>query len=150
MLGIDFEIDAKALARLDALPGKIRPALKKAMRQAMFYAEMQAKTGMGGEGRPKVRTGTLRRSITSGVEEDNNEIVGWVGVKKLIYATILELGGIIRPKNKKYLRFQIGDQWVTTKKVTIPPYAYLRPAVEENLNTIKDILIDNIIRDMER
>jgi phage gpG-like protein len=38
-----------------------------------------------------------------------------------IYASIHQFGGVIRPKEKKSLRFQSGGQWWTVKSVTMPP-----------------------------
>ncbi len=36
------------------------------------------------------------------------------------YAAIHQFGGLIRPKSKQALRFQIGGRWVTVQKVTMP------------------------------
>lgn len=37
-----------------------------------------------------------------------------------IYARIHQLGGVIKPKTGKYLKFKIGDRWVSVKQVTMP------------------------------
>lgn len=37
------------------------------------------------------------------------------------YARVQEFGATITPKNALYLRFKIGDAWISAKKVTIPP-----------------------------
>ena len=41
------------------------------------------------------------------------------------YGRIHQLGGVIRPKKAKALRFQIGGEWVMVKKVTMPKRPYL-------------------------
>ena len=54
------------------------------------------------------------------------------------YAGIHQTGGVILPKAKKALRFQIGGQWITVKKVVMPPRPFfpvlngkLTPKAEE-------------------
>jgi len=77
------------------------------------------------------KSGDLRRSIST----DPNS-VSLVKDKisigsNLVYARIQDQGGVIKPKRKKYLRFKIGGQWRTVKKVTIKKYkgrGYLTPA----------------------
>jgi len=64
------------------------------------------------------------------------------GVFGVIYAAIHEFGGVITPRSKKYLAFQVDGQWVYTKKSVIPARPYLRPAVDNNLEEIKQAIID--------
>ena len=42
-----------------------------------------------------------------------------------IKAAIHQLGGIIRAKNKPFLKFKIGNQWVQKKEVRIPARPFL-------------------------
>jgi phage gpG-like protein len=49
----------------------------------------------------------------------------------VVYAAIHEFGGIIRPKNAKYLVFQIGGKWISTKKVTMPAREWLSKSLED-------------------
>lgn len=42
-----------------------------------------------------------------------------------IYARIHQLGGVIRPKTARALRFQLGDQTIVARSVTIPARPYL-------------------------
>lgn len=51
------------------------------------------------------------------------------GNKRVPYAAIHEYGGVIKPKTKPFLRFKIGEQWISTKQVVMPSRPYLRPAV---------------------
>lgn len=56
----------------------------------------------------KVRTGNLRNSIGSRIVANNDGVMGLIGSgvrtgKRMIYANILETGGVIVPKKKKWL-----------------------------------------------
>ena len=72
------------------------------------------------------KTGTLAKSITYKLLNDHISKVG----TNVAYAAIHEFGGIIRPVNAKALTFKIKDQWISTKKVTIPARPYLGTALE--------------------
>lgn len=65
-------------------------------------------------------TGRLRRSFTVRAYNDRAEI--GTNVK---YAAIHQAGGVVMAKNKPYLKFKIGDQWVSKKSVTIPARPFL-------------------------
>jgi len=115
----------------------------------MFLVEATAKKRMGRLGELQVRTGQLRGSIQSGVKNGPSGTVGWVG-SNLIYARIHELGGIIKPRAKKYLRFPINGHWVTVSKVKMPARPYLEPSIKENTEKIKEIVQENILRELNR
>lgn len=75
-------------------------------------------------------TGNLKRSITMKMYGDKKVVVG----SNLVYARIHDEGGVIYPKRKKFLYFQIGGKWVAAKKVRIKKYkgrGYLTPAFEK-------------------
>ena len=61
--------------------------------------------------------GLLRNSITYFSDKRGVE---WGVPAEFPYAWILNDGGVIRPKSKSFLRFKIGNQWVSKKSVTIP------------------------------
>ncbi len=65
-------------------------------------------------------SGQLAASISTHVEEDFARI----GTNK-IYSAIQHTGGSVTPKNKPYLCFRMGMQYIKTKKVTIPARPYL-------------------------
>lgn len=77
-----------------------------------------------------VRRGRLRRSIHAETEFTPEQAIAAVGTN-VIYAKIHEYGGIIRPKTKKALKFQIGGSWVITKKVVMPKRSFLRSSMQE-------------------
>jgi len=103
-----------------AMPGRIY----KAMVQACSLVETRAKTHHLAGATLKARTHYLQRSVKSRVTQLGNKISGRVG-SPVVYAAIHEYGGIIRPKNAKYLVFQIDSKWIRTKKVTMPKREWL-------------------------
>ena len=122
-----------------------KEGLIEGIRKSMYLAEATAKKRMGKAGELNVRTGHLRRSITSRVEDKGDAVVGSIG-SAIVYSRINELGGTIRPKVQKYLKFQIDGHWVSKKKVTIPARPYLKPSIEENFDKIRKIIIESITR----
>lgn len=62
----------------------------------------------------------LKRSIASDTSSDAI-IVG----TPLLYGRVHMLGAIIKPKNKKFLKFNIGDNTIFAKSVTIPERRFL-------------------------
>ena len=147
MFTIEIEIDKKDLAALKKMPEKVKPAITKGMRNAMFLVEREAKLNMGKAGKPQVRTGHLRRSIKSDVYNKGNDVVGAVG-SNLVYAPVQELGAIIKAKTGDYLRFKINNQFVSVKQVVIPPRPYLAPAVSENEESIRKIIAREIVNSL--
>lgn len=144
-------LDADIQVKVGNLP-QIRNAWQKGavegMRNAMLYAEMKSKQRIGTPGNIKTDTGNLRRSINSSVSVEGRGVVGKLGAFA-IYARIHELGGVIRPRAQKYLRFPIGKKWVSAREVVIPPRPYLRPAITENMDKITEIIIKSIKSKLE-
>jgi len=131
-----------------------------------YDAKMNATTGP-----LKRRTGTLARGI-KGFSEIKNKTKVSAGLKvdlrRVPYARIHELGGIIKPKKSKYLTIpfpgvkgkvrqykntfvakgvifqKLGKKlkalFVLKKQVTIPARPYLEPALRMNLKKIRAIL----------
>lgn len=103
-----------------ALPGRIY----KAVVQSCSLVETRAKTHHLAGATLKARTHYLQKSVKSIVTWLGNKISGRVG-SPVVYAAIHEYGGIIRPKNAKYLVFRIEGKWIRTKKVTMPKREWL-------------------------
>ena len=144
---MEFQIKITEASRqmLANLHKKFRAEFIKGLKQAMLYAESKARKGFNKTERPKVKTGQLRRTIKSGVKITSTDAIGFLSANT-IYARIQELGGIIRPRTADYLRFQINGRWISTKQVIIPERPYLRPAIEENINKIEDIIKARILK----
>jgi phage gpG-like protein len=66
------------------------------------------------------------------------------------YAAIHEYGGVILPRLKDYLRFKIGDKWVTTKRVNMPEKSFMRSALKDYepmiVQSIQDALYKGLTR----
>jgi phage gpG-like protein len=110
------------------IPGRIYSA----MVQACSLVENRAKTYHLAGYTLKAGTHVLQRSVKSRVGNELGKVVGRVG-SPIVYAAIHEFGGIIRPKNAKYLVFQINGTWIRTKQVTMPKREWL----SKSLNDVK-------------
>ena len=147
MIEINLAIDREDIIQLDALATNFDKGLLKGMRNAMFYAEGEAKKSFGKADHLKVLTGRLRRSIYSGAEKTADGVTGWVGAN-VVYAAIHELGGVIRARASKYLYFEVDGNFKKVQQVTIPARPYLRPAIEDNIDEIGKIIVSSIKREV--
>lgn len=124
------------LAKLDSLADVEK--LKKQMGKACALVERSAK-----QNAPK-GTGELRRSITSKVEADNDEVKGVV-FSPLEYAPYIEYGtGLFAEEEGRadvpWCYQDDEGNWHSTSGQ--PPRPYLRPALNDNRERIKEILKD--------
>lgn len=149
MITIKLEIPSEIHQRLKNMGKRSRKGLESGMRKSMFLAEKTAKESFNSPRHLKVRSGYLRRSITSDVNTSGRTIVGSLG-SHVIYAAIHELGGIIRARSSQYLKFQIEGEWKTAKQVVIPDRPYLRPAIVDNLDKIRTIIREEMIAGIEK
>lgn len=93
-----------------------------------------------------VRSGNLRNSIGSRIVSTNNGVLGIVGSgvrtgKRMIYANILETGGVIVPKNKQWLT-------IPTEFARTPSGVgrFTAPDVFEGRTRFKGaVILDNVI-----
>ena len=86
----------------------------------------------GRNGQPLRDTGRLMRSID--YEASDDEVVIGTNVK---YGPTHQFGAVIKPKNGKFLKFKIGNQFVSLKKVTIPARPFIGLAARQ-LNKINE------------
>lgn len=117
--------------------------LKRDMGKACALVERSAK-----QKAPK-GVGDLRRSITSKVEADNGEVKGIV-YSALEYAPYVEYGtGLFaEEEGRQDVPWCYQDDegnWHTTSGM--PPHPYLRPALDENRERIKQVLKDGLTND---
>jgi len=147
MLNFKLEWIKQSREWMKRYPAEFKKALIKGVKHATLYAEGEAKKSFGKAGKLKVRTGHLRRSIKSSVTARHDKIVASLK-SDVIYARIHEEGGIIRASSKPYLRFQVGGRWATVKQVTIPKRPFLRPAFEDNIKQISDIIQNTVTKEM--
>jgi len=117
-----------------AMPGRIY----KAMVRACSLVETRAKIHHLVGATLNARTHELQKSVKSRVTQLGNKVSGRVG-SRLVYAAIHEYGGIIKPKNAKYLVFQIEGKWIRTKKVTMPKREWLSKSLQDVQGQIESI-----------
>ena len=148
MLKIKMTIDPKDLKSIQDMPKEFHWGAEKGFKNAVIFAEGKAKqdftksrTSAGGL---HVRTGHLRRSITSGT----SGLSGWVSSNS-IYSSTHEFGATIKAKNSKYLKFQIDGHWMSKKSVTIPQRPFIMPIFSVYNKNILDIISDGIIKEMK-
>lgn len=114
-------------------PDKWRRAMLKAMHSVTIGVSAYIKErGLSGQVL-HIRTGRLKSSINGTSQMVGNIVTGKIGTN-VVYAPIHEFGGVIRAKNSPYLRFKIGDRWVSKKQVTIPARPFLRTGVQANID----------------
>lgn len=112
-------------------------ALENAMGKACALVENSAKRKA-----PK-DTGALRRSIESKVESNGKDVQGLV-FTPLEYAPYIEYGtGLFAEKGGRteVPWFYVDDEGKGHLTKGIHPHPYMRPALNENIKKIKDILL---------
>lgn len=156
MLSVSIEVSQKLLNTLRKIPSIFDKTLYNGMIKALYFLESEVKQAFGTPGKPKVKTGMLRRSIGTRVQKTGeNEIVGYVGsgskisVKPVIYARIQDVGGVVKAKGN-YLVFKTDSgRWVKKKQVTIPARPYLSPVYENNKNKLASIISQEILKGLQ-
>ena len=137
------------LSEIKDLLKKYRNGLVKGVRESMFVAEQWSKQSFGKPGHLQSRTGNLRRSINTVVEDNGKSVVGIIGTA-VTYGPIHETGGTIKPIKGKYLKFAIGGNWKSVRQVKIPARPYLEPSLTQNQGKIRDIIIRNITEESNK
>ncbi len=106
-------------------------------------------------GRPGLETqsGTLMNSINV-TESKKSETFAEVGVgpSDVIYAEIHEFGGVIVPDTKQFLSWidgKTGDR-VFAKMVHIPARPYMRPAIDNNEESIQSVVEAKVWRNLDK
>lgn len=136
-------IKKESLVSFNSFVNGFNKTLKKGLLDAMLFIEDQSKESFGKSGKLQSKSGKLKRSIESGV---NDPLTGWLATD-VVYGPIHEFGGTIKPKVGKYLKFQIAGQWKTVKQVVIPARPFLRPAIQKSQDNMVEIITRQILRD---
>lgn len=117
----------KAMGRLAS---NTPQAVYNMVRNGCLLIEVRAKTHHLAGATLKPRTHRLQASVKTRVTKEAGTVVGRVG-SPVVYAAIHNEGGIIKPKNAKYLTFRINGKWISTKQVTMPKRPWLDNSVED-------------------
>ena len=130
MLKVGFDI--KKLP-FDKLSKDMVDALGPAMKRAMLFASAESKKRFDTPGNLKVQTGTLRRSISSIVEEQTTKVTGSI-FTNVIYGPPHELGLVMTTRAGSVYK--------------MPQRPFLRPAIEENLDKIENIILNYLVKEL--
>lgn len=154
MLSIKLVGDQQLIARLNAMPGRLRDELRRKVTELTLKLEAKVKAKLSGQVL-NVVTGALRRSIFSTVTATDVSVVGKVASSGDVkYAAIHEFGGktpaheIVATKAQA-LSFMMGGKQVFAKRVnhpgsTIPERSYLRSSLADMKQEIEDGLRDAV------
>lgn len=126
------------VASMEEAAKNFSPNTRSAVVASCSVVETRAKTHHLAGATLNYGTHRLQRSVKSRVSSRGDKFIGVVG-SPVVYAAIHEYGGVIRPKNSKYLTFQINGKWVRTTQVNMPARRWLSKSVEDSFPTIKKI-----------
>lgn len=140
-LNLAVHVGARLSERLEAVQlERLRPVLRRTVERETIALQAHVVEGKLSGQVLHVRSGTLRRSITYTVRDDEDGIVGTVGTN-LEYAPIHEYGGTIhvpeiRPRKAKALHFYVGGASVFAMRarahdVRMPQRSFLRSALAD-------------------
>lgn len=132
MTVFNIELPQKELKKLNKGTA-FRAGLLSGVKKAMLFVEGSAKKSFGRSGNLKVRTGLLRRSITTKVKESGDIVEGIIG-NNVTYAAIHEFGGM-------------AGRGLKTK---IPARPFLKPAIEDNVIQINRIIQKEIRKEVKK
>lgn len=135
------------VGRMERLPPTVRAVLRAKIQVLRLKLEAKVKRDKLSGQVLKVRSGALRRSIASKVEETATTITGKVfSSGDVKYARIHELGGttpahVIEPNKAKALAFAMGGKMIFRKRVNhpgskMPERSYLRSSLREMASEI--------------
>lgn len=141
MLSIKLVGDQQLIARLNAMPGRLRDELRRKVTELTLKLEAKVKAKLSGQVL-NVVTGALRRSIFSTVTATDVSVVGKVASSGDVkYAATHEFGAKIHipeivPTKAAALHFVMGGKEVFAKRVRahdvrIPERSFLRSSLAE-------------------
>ncbi len=126
--------------------------LMEAAKAGGHVVERHAKVNVS-RGRPglEVQAGNLMNAINV-TEESKSETLAEVniGPSNVIYAAIHEFGGVIVPINAKVLSWVKGAVRVFANIVHIPARPYMRPALDENEESIQGAVEAEVWRNLDK
>lgn len=141
MINLELVNGDRAVAKLDALPDRVRSELKIGIgRSALKLVRAVQQDKLSGQVL-KVRTGRLRRSITDAIEESTTSVSGVVSTP-VVYAPRQEYGFKGTETVREHLReikqafgIPIAPRQVTvqqhSRKVDYPAHSFLRTALAD-------------------
>lgn len=120
-----------------AVKEDMRAAQIEGVNQTMGACVVHAKRNHTWNNRTAILEGGI--DIADYAAAHSEGVKGTWGVRDVVYARIHELGGVIKPKNAKALRFRLDDgTFAVVKQVKIPARPYLRPAADVEYPKLAD------------
>lgn len=102
-------------------------------------------------------SGSLYKSLNSKVIKSGKAVIVSPSAEKnkVRYGYVLAKGSVIKPKNKDFLTFRIGDKWIRKHQVTIPERNWVESPAKQYLSSISyrqkiDSLVDKEIQRAEK
>lgn len=143
MINLDFDWDKAGREYIENMPNKLKESLIDGIKEAMFAAEGYSKEGFDPQSWTKPpnpppgplvsRTEDLRDSVEASrdVKQEGGSLVGYIE-STLGYAEMHEFGG----------ENDVG--------LEVPPRPFLLPAITNNLDEIRNIIAENIIKGLNK
>lgn len=133
--------DTQVSKRLGSMPGRARATIVAKTEILRLVLENKIKNDLLSGQLLKVRTGDLRRSIYSGVDDDGTSILGWARQSASVrYGRILNDGGTTRPHDifpvkANVLSFIMGGKRIFARMVhhpgsKIPAFHYMEKGLD--------------------
>ena len=140
----ELERKLKALSKA-AATSIAKDAVDEGAAVIQFNAQLNARNVFSDRQRGQLRNSIRSESriVGNGAEAEIGPNVAEID-PRVIYGRIQEFGGTIRPVHGQYLKFQIDGEWRQVKQVTIPARPYLRPAAEEHIDQISEVMREAI------
>jgi hypothetical protein len=98
-------------------------------------------------GTPLIDTGALVSGFVYEMGSDGKSVVITNTGREPMVQEVLNFGAEIHAKNVPYLKFQIGDQWVSKKQVTIPArpfWLWFSDLITQSVQIAQQRLLENI------
>lgn len=127
-----LETPLKVLTR--AIAGRLEASTHKRFERETDPEGKAWKKSKKESGKTLTVSGLLNQSISSAYDE-KQAVVG----TNLVYAAIHQFGGVIKPKAKRALCFNINGQTVFARKVTMPARPFLGIS-DDDIDSVKDIV----------
>lgn len=146
MFSIKINVNRSDIRAIKNLEEEFKTGLKRGLGLAARFLKSKIKNSFGTPGKPRNRSGNLRKSIEYRTKSYRRATI----TANTVYAGLQEFGGTINAKNKPYLVFNIGGKVFKKKSVVIPPRPYMEPTATENEEEIGRIVLDEAIKEMNR
>jgi len=146
MIKVEVTGAADVEARLNSLKSEMNQGVARAILMLTIELQRMVKQDKLSGQVLHTRSTNLRNSIAYRIENEGMTGVVGTNVNAIPYARIHEFGGEIKAKRAKFLRFKIGDRWISKRSVIIPERSYLRSALKDLKPQIQETITNELRR----